>query len=143
MTLPMKALAPHPKVGAGAIGGAVSVVLLWILHQYLGVNPPNEVAAAISTLFMVVVAYAVPGGVTVDTTELASADQLANLTTSLGGVYQALSAAIAELHPAQGSPAPTSVGSPPAATGVVVDPVAPAQGLSAGTPAVPPSPIQP
>jgi putative flippase GtrA len=40
---------PQPKVAAGGIGGAVTIVLVFIAGQ-AGVDVPPEVAAALSTL---------------------------------------------------------------------------------------------
>ena len=47
----------HPKVAAGSIGGLVSTVLLWGLHQ-LGVDPPPDVAGAMAALLVTGCAYA-------------------------------------------------------------------------------------
>lgn len=45
----MAAASVHPKVVAGGVGGAVVVVLLWVLSLF-DVTPPAEVGAAMSTI---------------------------------------------------------------------------------------------
>lgn len=48
---------PQPKVIAGGIAGAVTIVLLWVLGTYAGVQVPQEVAAAMTTLFGFAASY--------------------------------------------------------------------------------------
>lgn len=49
----------HPKVAAGSLGSLVSTILLWGLSE-LGVNPPPDVAAAITGLIVLVSGYIAP-----------------------------------------------------------------------------------
>lgn len=44
------------KVGAGALGGAVAVVAVWIAGVF-GVEPPPEVAVAFGTILSFVFGY--------------------------------------------------------------------------------------
>jgi hypothetical protein len=53
-------LAPQNKVAAGGIGGAVSIVALWLGSTYLHFNPPPDVAGAISMLITFGVGYFTP-----------------------------------------------------------------------------------
>lgn len=46
----------HSKVGAGAVGGAVAVVAVWIASAF-GVEPPAEVAVALGTILGFVFGY--------------------------------------------------------------------------------------
>jgi hypothetical protein len=48
VTLP----AIHPKIAGGAVGGYVAVILLYVLHQYVGFNPPGDVGNAITGLLI-------------------------------------------------------------------------------------------
>lgn len=48
------------KVSAGALAGALSVVVVWVLGEYAEVEIPPEVASAITTVFTFIVAYFVP-----------------------------------------------------------------------------------
>lgn len=50
-------LAPVPKVIAGTIAGAATVVIVWLLHQFAGVDLPAEVAAALTVLLTAGAAY--------------------------------------------------------------------------------------
>jgi putative flippase GtrA len=50
-------ITPQPKVIAGGIAGSITVVLLWVLRQYAGVEVPQEVAAAVTTIFGFAAAY--------------------------------------------------------------------------------------
>ena len=54
---PPASLAPTRKVGAGALAGAVSVVVLWAIETFTTVDIPAEVAAAIATLIYFAVSY--------------------------------------------------------------------------------------
>lgn len=40
---------PQPKVAAAGVGGAVTVLVVWVLGQ-AGMDVPAEIAAAISTV---------------------------------------------------------------------------------------------
>lgn len=51
--------APTRKVAAGSVGGAVGVILIFVLSQF-GVEVPAEVAAAISTVLGFAMSYLVP-----------------------------------------------------------------------------------
>lgn len=48
---------PRAKVIAGTLGGAVATIILWLVSFYGGVDLPAEVAAAVTTLIVAVVAY--------------------------------------------------------------------------------------
>jgi putative flippase GtrA len=56
----MKALAPRAKVVAGGLGGALGVIVVWLLTTYGNVEVPAEVAAAIATIFSIVLGYITP-----------------------------------------------------------------------------------
>jgi hypothetical protein len=47
----------RPKVAAALVAGALTTVLMYILHEALGVQPPPEVVAAVTTLFAVLAGY--------------------------------------------------------------------------------------
>ena len=47
----------HPKVGAGALGGALAGVLTWVLDAFVGVEVPPEVAAAFATILSFIGGY--------------------------------------------------------------------------------------
>lgn len=47
---PTPSYTPVPKVAAAGIGGAVSVVVIWALKAFWGVEMPSEVAAAVATI---------------------------------------------------------------------------------------------
>jgi hypothetical protein len=49
----------HRKVQAGAIGGALGIIVVWILES-LGVDVPSEVGAAISTVIGATLGWLVP-----------------------------------------------------------------------------------
>ena len=53
-------MVPKAKVVAGGLGGAVSVILIWILSAYANVELPAEVAAAFTLVVSTVVAYLIP-----------------------------------------------------------------------------------
>lgn len=57
---------PTRKVGSSAIGGAVASVVIWIITTYTGAELSPEVAAAITTIVMALVAYLVPDHSTLD-----------------------------------------------------------------------------
>lgn len=52
-------MTPYTKVTAGALAGALSVLLVWILGL-LGVSVPGEAAAAFTTIFTFAVSWIVP-----------------------------------------------------------------------------------
>jgi len=58
----IKVSSPKPisKVSGGALGSAVSTVLLWLLHTYLHISPPPEVAAAFTGLVSFGISYVIP-----------------------------------------------------------------------------------
>jgi hypothetical protein len=51
----------HPKVGGGSFGALVATILLWGLGTYGGVQPPPEVATAISGVMAFLGSYLVSG----------------------------------------------------------------------------------
>lgn len=54
---------PSRKVGASALAGALSVVVVWVLNTFVltgTVKITGEVASAITTIFTFVVGYMVP-----------------------------------------------------------------------------------
>jgi len=58
----IKVSSPKPisKVSGGALGSAVSTLLIWVLQTYLGVSFPPEVAAAFTGLVSFAVGYVIP-----------------------------------------------------------------------------------
>jgi hypothetical protein len=62
---------PTQKVTAAGAAGAVSIVLVWALHQFAHLDMPAEVASAITTLLAFLTGYLTPpanGEVIDDTT---------------------------------------------------------------------------
>lgn len=58
-----KSLLPTRKVGASALAGALSVVLVWVLNTFVLTGPikiTGEVASAITTILAFAVGYFVP-----------------------------------------------------------------------------------
>jgi hypothetical protein len=55
-----RSLAPQPKVLAAGAGGALSVILVWLLSVLFKVEVPSEVAAALTTLLAFAGGYARP-----------------------------------------------------------------------------------
>lgn len=53
-------LTPSAKVTAAALAGALTAVVVWIVTATSGVDVPPEVAAALTTILAVAVAYLVP-----------------------------------------------------------------------------------
>ena len=54
---------PSRKVGAGALAGALSVILVWIINTFVltgSVKITGEVASAITTILTFLVGYFVP-----------------------------------------------------------------------------------
>lgn len=52
----------NPKVRNGTLGSALSVLILWCLHEFAGVHVPTEVAGAIVVLVTFLVGYATSTG---------------------------------------------------------------------------------
>jgi putative flippase GtrA len=53
----------HPKVAAGAVAGALTTILMWVLTTFTSVTPTPEVAAAVTTLITLLVSYLTPAPV--------------------------------------------------------------------------------
>jgi hypothetical protein len=53
-------LKPVSKVAVSGAAGAAVSVLVWILRQFMAVDIPPDIAAALITLLMFAVGYAVP-----------------------------------------------------------------------------------
>ena len=56
----MRSATPAQKVTAGAVAGAVTTIVIWVLKAYAHIEVPGEIAAAITTVLTFVVAYVVP-----------------------------------------------------------------------------------
>lgn len=54
------ALTIHPKATGTGLGGAVSVVVLYCLSSIWNIEPPPEVAAAVTVIASFVCAYLAP-----------------------------------------------------------------------------------
>ena len=54
----------HPKVVAGTIAGAVTIILVWAA-SLASIQIPPEVASAITTLLSAIAAWAQPDGGTI------------------------------------------------------------------------------
>lgn len=52
----------NPKVRNGTIGGALSVLICWILTGPLGIDVPTEALASIPVIVTAIVAYATSQG---------------------------------------------------------------------------------
>lgn len=50
----------HPKVTAAVLSGAITTLIIWALHQFAHIDPPPEVATAITVLIMALFGWAVP-----------------------------------------------------------------------------------
>lgn len=48
---------PNRKVGAGALSGAVAVLLIWIADAFGGVKIPAEQGAGLTTILTFMVSY--------------------------------------------------------------------------------------
>jgi hypothetical protein len=48
------------KVLASTLGGAITVILVWLLNTYAGADVPPEVAQSFTVIVTAVIAYAVP-----------------------------------------------------------------------------------
>ena len=57
----MNNLTPTRKVGAGAVAGAISILLVWGLQQ-AGVSLPAEIASSLTTILTFVTSWFVPEG---------------------------------------------------------------------------------
>lgn len=53
-------LRPTAKVGGGAVAGAATTIVLWVLEAYAHVQLPVPVASAIGVLVALGVAYMIP-----------------------------------------------------------------------------------
>jgi putative flippase GtrA len=51
---------PTRKVGAGGVGGAVAVIVVYILQRYAHINIDATLSAAITTVVTFIVAYLTP-----------------------------------------------------------------------------------
>jgi hypothetical protein len=52
----------NPKVRNGTVGGALSVLLCWLLTGPLGIDLPNEVLGSIPVIVYALVAYGTSQG---------------------------------------------------------------------------------
>lgn len=48
---------PSRKVTAGALAGALSVVIVWLLKELMATNVPAEVASALTTILSLGTSY--------------------------------------------------------------------------------------
>jgi hypothetical protein len=58
-----KSYLPSRKVGAGALAGALSVLVVWIINTFVLTGPTKitgEVASAITTILTFIVGYIIP-----------------------------------------------------------------------------------
>ena len=51
---------PTPKMQASGVSGAVSVVVMWALHQFWKLDIPPEIASAITVIFSFISGYFAP-----------------------------------------------------------------------------------
>lgn len=51
---------PSTKVGAATIAAALGSIIVWALKQYVAVDLPAEVSAAVVVLLTLIVGYVVP-----------------------------------------------------------------------------------
>jgi hypothetical protein len=58
--LRMNSSSPTTKVAAGAIAGAVTTIIIWLLKSYAHTEIPGDVGAAMAAILTFVVSYAVP-----------------------------------------------------------------------------------
>lgn len=56
-TPPTPSTPVSPKVVAGGLAGASTIILVWGLRQFVGVELPGEVASAVTTLLSGVAAF--------------------------------------------------------------------------------------
>lgn len=57
---PTTTLAMHPKVTAGVLAGALTIIAAWALSQFAHVEIPGYVSSAVTTVLTAVVSYIVP-----------------------------------------------------------------------------------
>jgi len=51
---------PTQKVTAVGVAGAVSIVIVWALHQFVHLDMPSEVASALTTILAFLAGYLTP-----------------------------------------------------------------------------------
>ena len=51
---------PTRKVGSGALAGAITVIIVWVINAFTGVEIPPEVSSAITLVLMFGASYFVP-----------------------------------------------------------------------------------
>ena len=51
---------PIAKISASALGGAVSLLIVWALGQFAGIDVPEEAASAFTLVVMSLIGYLVP-----------------------------------------------------------------------------------
>lgn len=56
----LSSIYPSQKVTAGAIAGALSIILVWAMGQFFNVHVPAEVASAFTPVMSFLVSYVVP-----------------------------------------------------------------------------------
>lgn len=54
--------APSQKTQAGAVAAAVTVIFVWILHQYAHTDIPDYVSASITAVIGFLASYVMPPG---------------------------------------------------------------------------------
>jgi hypothetical protein len=60
MSTPNSSVVPERKVGAGALAGAFTVLVVFLLREFADLQLSGEVASAITTMATFGVAYYVP-----------------------------------------------------------------------------------
>lgn len=50
----------HQKVWSGGLAGAFTIIVVWVLHSFAGLKIPAEISSAITTVFTIVISWAVP-----------------------------------------------------------------------------------
>lgn len=50
----------HPKTAAGAVGSALTLVIVYFLNAIWGISPPAEVAIGMATIISTALSYAAP-----------------------------------------------------------------------------------
>ena len=58
----MASLTPNAKIVSVALGGAAATILIWVIKTYGKVDLPPEVAAAVTTIIVSILGWAVPNG---------------------------------------------------------------------------------
>lgn len=51
---------PTNKVAAGAVTGALTAIIVWVVRQWGQVEMPPEIAVAVSTVLSFIVSYMTP-----------------------------------------------------------------------------------